>query len=95
MPRALSGLEQEVRRSGGSVRQTTTYNPTTGKSKDLRLTNTSEVKTIYLEIENVGASLAGGFTNTNELKVMKFQETVDGSDGESWKKATVNEHNKM
>ena len=29
--RAVYSLEQEVYRSGRSVRQTTTYNPTTGK----------------------------------------------------------------
>ena len=59
------------------------------------LATTIEAKNFYAKVESVGVGLGGGFTNTNELKVMKFQETVDGSDGESWKKATVNEHNEM
>ena len=33
--RASSSLEQEVRRSGRTVRQTTTYNSTTGKAAEI------------------------------------------------------------
>ena len=33
--KTLLSLEQEVRRSGRTVRQTTTYNPTTGKAAEV------------------------------------------------------------
>ena len=42
-----------------------------------------KVENIYLEIESVWAGLGGGFTNTNELKAMKYLESVKGPDGES------------
>ena len=64
--RALSSLEQEVRRSGRSVRQTTTYNPTTGKAAEIsamqnyfaclaeldneKLTTTVQVENLCVEV---------------------------------------------
>ena len=47
------------------------------------LTITIEVKNLYVEVESGGTGLGGIFTNTNKLKVMKYQEAVNGSDGES------------
>jgi hypothetical protein len=41
------------------------------------------------EYTNIGAGVGGGFTNTNELRVMKYHETINGSDGNKWK-AKVN-----
>ena len=111
MSRVLLSLEHEVRRSGISVHQTMTYNPTTGKATKLsavqnyfaclaeldneELSNTIEVEILYLELESVGAGIRGGFTNTNELKVVKYQEAVNGPDEESRKEEIVNDHNRM
>ena len=38
-----------------------------------------------MEIESFGAGLGGGFPNTENFKVMKYQKAVNGPDGESWK----------
>ena len=48
-----------------------------------------------MEVESVGAGLGGGSTNTNELKVVRYREAVNGPAGESWKKEIVDEHNRM
>ena len=48
-----------------------------------------------MEIESFGAGLGDGFTNTNELKVMKYQEIVNGPDGENRKEKLANKHNRM
>ncbi len=37
------------------------------------------------EYINVGAGVGGGFTNTNELRVMKYHEAINGPDGKKWK----------
>jgi hypothetical protein len=34
---------------------------------------------------NVGAGVGGGFTNTNELRVMKYHEAINGPDGKKSK----------
>ena len=107
----MPSLEQEVHRSGRTVRQTTTYNPTTGKAAEIsamqnyfaclakldneELANTIEVENLYAEVKSVGAGLGGGFTNTNELNVMKYQEAVNGPDGESGKEEILDEHDIM
>ena len=88
MSKASSSLEQVVRRSGRTVTQTTTYNPTTGKAAEIsavqnyyaclaeldnvELATAIKVHNLHVEVESVGAGLGGGFTNTNELKVMKY-----------------------
>ena len=109
--KASSSLEQVVRRSGRTVTQTTTYNPTTGKAAEIsamqnyyaclaeldneEFATAIEVHNLHVEVESVGAGLGGGFTNTNELKVMKYREAVNGPDGESWKEEILNEHDRM
>ena len=76
-----------------------TYNPVTGKVIELsavqnhfvclaeldneELSNTIGVENLYLELESVGAGLGGDFTNTNEPKVMKYQEAANDPDGKS------------
>ena len=45
-----------------------------------------KIAKFYLEIESVGAGMWGDFTKTNELKVMEYQEAVNGPGEESWKK---------
>ncbi len=37
------------------------------------------------EYVNVGAGIGGGFMNTQELKVMKYHEAINGPDGDAWK----------
>jgi hypothetical protein len=44
---------------------------------------------------NVGAGIDGGFTNTQELKVMKYHEAINGPDGDAWKAEVKKEHNRM
>ena len=46
------------------------------------------------ELVGVGAGLGGGFVNTNELKVMKFNEAMR-TDKEGWTKAVKEEHKRM
>ena len=43
------------------------------------------------EICAVGAGLIGGFNNTKELKVMKFEEAINGKDRNKWLKAVEEE----
>jgi hypothetical protein len=47
------------------------------------------------EYINVGAGVGGGFTNTNELHVMKYHEAVNGPDGKKWKAKVKTEHGRM
>jgi hypothetical protein len=44
---------------------------------------------------NVGAGIGGGFTNTLELKVMKYHEAINGPDGKAWKEEVRKEHQRM
>ncbi len=44
------------------------------------------------EYINVGAGVGGGFTNTNELCVMKYHEAMNGPDGKKWKAKVNTEH---
>jgi hypothetical protein len=43
----------------------------------------------------VRAGIGGGFTNTLELKVMKYHEAINGPDGEAWKTEVKMEHQRM
>ena len=90
MLRASSSLEEKVHRSGRSVRQTTTYNSTTGKAANNNAVQSDyaclaglhneemrkniKVKNFYLKIKSGRASLGGGFTNTDEFRVIKYKE---------------------
>jgi hypothetical protein len=47
------------------------------------------------EMACVGAGLGGGFTNTKELHVMKFDQAMAGADAEQWKEAVKDEHGRM
>ncbi len=44
------------------------------------------------EYINVGAGVGGGFTNTNELRVMKYHEAINGQDGKKWNAKVEKEH---
>ena len=50
------------------------------------------VEKSYLEIERVGAGMGEGFTNTNELKAMTYQDTINGQTYNSRKEDIVSEH---
>ena len=43
----------------------------------------------------VGAGIGGGFENTQELHVMKYEEAMRGPDAKDWDKAVIGEHNRM
>jgi hypothetical protein len=47
------------------------------------------------EYLNIGAGIGGGFTNTNELRVMGYHEAINGPDGEKWKEEVRTEHGRM
>jgi hypothetical protein len=59
------------------------------KVKVLQMLNDS-----VFEYINVGADVGGGFTNTNELCLMKYQ-AIKGPDGKKWKPEVKTEHGKM
>ena len=46
------------------------------------------------ELAGVGAGVGGGFSNTGELKVMKYEEAMK-KDAEGWGKAVDEEHGRM
>ena len=54
-----------------------------------------KVENLYVEVERIGAGLRDGFTNTNELNIMKYQEAVNGPDEESCREEVINEHDTM
>ena len=47
------------------------------------------------ELACVGASIGGGFINTQELHVMKYDEAMAGPDAVHWSDAVVDEHDCM
>jgi hypothetical protein len=50
---------------------------------------------VLTEYINVGAGIRGGLTNTQELKVMKYHEAINGPDGDAWKAEVKIEHSRM
>ncbi len=63
--------------------------------------NENEVKVLQMLNDsvsvyiNVGAGVGGGFTSTNELRVMKYHEALNGPDGKRWKAKVKTEHERM
>jgi hypothetical protein len=61
----------------------------------------NEVKVLQMlnnsvsEYINVEDGVGGGFTNTNEIRVMKYHEAVNGPDGKIWKAKVKTEHGRM
>jgi len=47
------------------------------------------------ELAAVGAGIGGGFSNTSELRVLKYKEAINGPDREYWLKAIGEEHERM
>jgi hypothetical protein len=47
------------------------------------------------EVDAVGMGTGGGFENTNELRVMKFKEAMQGQDKKAWEAAVEEEHDRM
>gem|GEM_PF-6951265 len=47
------------------------------------------------EIACVGAGVGGGFSNTSELKVMKYKEAMKTEERDRWAKAVEEEHQRM
>lgn len=47
------------------------------------------------EVALVGAGIGGGFTNTNELHVMKYDEAIASADKEAFEKAIDEEYERM
>ena len=53
------------------------------------------VENEYVEYDNVGAGVGGGFENTAELKPMKYDQAINGPEAEAWKAEIENEHDRM
>jgi len=47
------------------------------------------------ELACVGAGIGGGFSDTNELHVMKYDEAMSSGDAEKWEKSVDQEHDRM
>jgi hypothetical protein len=47
------------------------------------------------EMACVGPGIGGGFVNTKELHVMKYDQAINGPDKEKWKQAVQEEHERM
>jgi hypothetical protein len=47
------------------------------------------------EITCVGAGVGGGFTNTTELHVMKYDQAMQSQDADQWNKAIEEEYKRM
>jgi hypothetical protein len=62
------------------------------KVKVLQIHNDNNSVSEYI---NVGAGVGGGFTNTNELGVMKYHEAINGLDCKKWKAEVKTEHGRM
>jgi hypothetical protein len=62
------------------------------KVKVLQIHNDNDSVSEYI---NAGAGVGGGFTNTNELGVMKTHEAINGPDGKKWKAKVKTEHGRM
>ena len=74
---------------------------TTGYYDIFNVIDSAEITTVainhnlFTEISNVGAGVGGGFENTQELRVMTYNEAINGPDGERWKAEVDNEYNRM
>jgi len=53
------------------------------------------MKSYQMEYNLVGAGLGGGFSNTNELHVMKYKEAMQQPDKDKWEKSVEEEHDRM
>jgi hypothetical protein len=49
----------------------------------------------FIKFVNNGADIGGGFSNTQELQVMKYHEAINGPDGGLWKEEVAKEHKRM
>jgi len=50
---------------------------------------------ITSQVAGIGAGIGGGFENTNELRVMTYQEVMNTQDRDKWRKAVEEEHERM
>jgi hypothetical protein len=59
------------------------------------ITLTSVHHKMYFKVANVGAGVGGGFINMQELRVMTYNEAINGLDKERWKAEVKNEYQRM
>jgi hypothetical protein len=73
---------------------TTNYYDVLGISKrELEVLQNNHKKLI--KYVNVGAGFRGAFTNTLELKAMKYHEAINGPDSKAWKEEVRKLHQRM
>ena len=54
-----------------------------------------ELIVIGTEFSLVGAGVGGGFSNTNELKVINYKEAMQSPDKAAWEEEIENKHNRF
>ena len=54
-----------------------------------------EIHNFSFEIFGVGAGTGGGFGTTTELRVLKYDEAVNGPNGKEWREEIENEFKRM
>ena len=47
------------------------------------------------EMGNIGATLGGGFENTNKLRPMKYKEAIKSKDKEKWENSVKEEYERL
>ena len=91
--------EHYTTRYGRVVNKPTLYNPEVGMMgamlTDAETNYYNAVGSIEMEFACVGAGLGGGFIDTNELHVMKFNEAMATQDKNHWIRAVDEEHQRM
>ena len=55
----------------------------------------TEYHNCFYKFVNIGAGVGGGFENTKELRVMKYDKAVNGPDQVAWKAEVKKEHQQM
>jgi len=50
---------------------------------------------ITSQVAGIGTGIGGGFENTNELRVMTYQEAMNTQDRDKWIKAVEEVHERM
>ena len=88
-------IKKPIRMDLGLNEATMNYFASLAELEQAEVLGISAVENQFMEYANVGAGVGGGFENTNELKPMKYEQAINGPDGEAWKIEIDNEHDRM
>ena len=93
--RSGRAIRKDVSISAAQMGAIQNYFASMAELDNCELNQNTEVANTYIEHANVGAGIGGGFEDTKELKPMKYNQAINGPDGEAWKKEIKNEHERM